>query len=198
MTRISVYSAALVAAVAATVMTVASISVPHWISYSVTTEHQTFSRHIGLHRSCSNLYDPPCRTFPTEDQCQGDERYFCSMWRSIGFLASFSVILHLATLVSFLVVMGGGRFKREVGWKVVSVLLLSVAAVEVVIISIVAYLFDNDEQFIVPGWNLDTSWGLCTASAVISVVCAAGLALSAFVLPPEDDYECLEDPMPYS
>lgn len=197
MTRISVYSAALVAFVAATAMTVASITVPHWITYSVTTDdHSTYSKHIGLHRSCSNLYDPPCRTFPTEDQCQGDERYFCSMWRTVGFLASFGVIMHLAGLVTFLVIMGGGKFKREVGWKVLSSLLLGVAAIEFVIIGIVAYLYDHDEQFIVPGWNLDTSWILCTISASLSVLCAVGLTLSAYLLPEEDGYEFLEDPWP--
>ena len=58
-----------------------------------------------------------------------------------------------------------------------------------------AYLFDNDEQFIVPGWQLDTSWILCTTSGGIAVLSALGLTISAFVLPPEDGYEFINDPV---
>ena len=56
-------------------------------------------------------------------------------------------------------------------------------------------MFDNDEQFIVPGWHLDKSWILCTVSGGIAVLCALGLAISAFVLPPEEGYEFLDDPL---
>ncbi|EEY14392.1 conserved hypothetical protein [Verticillium alfalfae VaMs.102] len=196
MTRVSVYSAALVAFVAATTMTIASITVPHWISYSATTvDGHTYSKHIGLHRTCSNLYDPPCREFPTADQCTG-ERSFCSMWRTVGFLASFATILQLATIVSFLVIMVGGRFKREVGWKLLGLMLIVVGLFEFSIMGVVAYLFDHDQQFTVPGWTLDTSWVLMTVSASVSLVCAVGLAVSAYVLPSEDGYDFLEDPIP--
>ena len=56
-----------------------------------------------------------------------------------------------------------------------------------------AYLFDNDEQFLVPGWHFGSSWYLCCLSAIISIFCAAALCLSAFILPQEDGYELLED-----
>ncbi len=56
------------------------------------------------------------------------------------------------------------------------------------------YLLDNDEKFIVPGWRLDTSWILCTISGGVAILSALGLAMSAFILPPEDGYEFLEDP----
>ncbi|KAK1512125.1 hypothetical protein CTAM01_01055, partial [Colletotrichum tamarilloi] len=197
MTRVSVYSAALVAFVAATAMIIASITLPHWVTYTVTTaEGKEYSKHIGLHRSCSTGFDEPCQVFPTEELCANGERYFCSMWRSVGFLASFSTILHLASIVTFLVIMGGGKYKRETGWTVLGGLLVFVAAIEFTLMGIVAYLYDNDEQFQVPGWGLDSSWILCTVSASISILCAAGLAISAFVLPPEEGYEFLNDPMP--
>ncbi|KAL0942667.1 uncharacterized protein CTRU02_200553 [Colletotrichum truncatum] len=198
MTRVSVYSAALVAFVAATAMIIASITLPHWVTYSVTaTDGNEFSKHIGLHKACSNLYDPQCQEFPTEELCSKDgERYFCSMWRSVGFLASFSTIMHLASLVTFLIIMSGGKYKRETGWKVLSGLLLVVAVVEFTLMGIVAYLYDHDEQFRVPGWGLDTSWILCTVSASLSVLCAFGLAISSFILPPEEGYEFLNDPLP--
>jgi hypothetical protein len=46
-------------------------------------------------------------------------------------------------------------------------------------------------MFIVPGWRLDTSWVLCTVSGSVAVLSAVGLAIAAFVLPPEEGYEFL-------
>ncbi|KAF7563029.1 hypothetical protein G7046_g1110 [Stylonectria norvegica] len=196
MTRVSVYTSALVAFVAATAMIIASIWMPQWVSYSVTTGGgETFEKHIGLHRSCSSLDNPPCRDFPYKDMCQGEERYFCSMWRTVGFMASFATILCLACVVSFVVIMSGGKYKRETGWPFVSVMLTLVAAVEFAVISIVAYLYDNDDQFTVPGWNLDVSFYLSTVSAAICLLSAAALAVSAYLLPPEEGYDFLEDPL---
>ncbi|KND86657.1 hypothetical protein TOPH_08705 [Tolypocladium ophioglossoides CBS 100239] len=197
MTRVSVYSAALVACVAATAMIVASIATPNWVSYSVTTaQGETFEKHIGLHKSCSNLDAPACRDFPYAELCQaGEERYFCSMWRTVGFMASLAAILCLAGLVGFAVILRGGKYKRETGWPFVGGMLSLVAVVEFVMISIVAYLFENDDQFTVPGWNLDFSWYLSTVSAALCLLAAAGLAVSAYLLPPEEGYEFLEDPL---
>ncbi|KAI9900040.1 hypothetical protein N3K66_004302 [Trichothecium roseum] len=196
MTRVYVYASALVAFVAATAMIVSSLWIPNWVSYSVTTSAgETFEKHIGLHRSCSNIDDPPCRPFPYKELCQEGERYFCSMWRTVGFLSSFSVILVLASLVCFFVVMKGGKLKRETGWPFVAGMLSLVAIVELAVISIVAYLYDNDDQFTVPGWNLDVSWYLSTVSAALSLVAAAGLAASSYLLPPEEGYDFLDDPL---
>merc|ERR1712169_153379 len=170
MTRVSVYSGTLVAFVAATAMTIAAIATPHWVSYTVTTtagDH--LSKHIGLHKSCSTLDDPPCRNFPYKSLCQEGERYFCSMWRSVGFL----------------VVMKGGKYKRETGWPFITSMLAIVSATEFVVFAIVAYLYDNDDQFTVPGWNLDVSWILSTVSASVCALAGAGLAASAYLLPPE-------------
>lgn len=119
-------------------MIIASIWMPNWVSYSVTAANgETFEKHIGLHKSCSTLDDPPCRDFPYKELCQQGERYFCSMWRTVGFMASFATILCLACLVSFTVIMAGGKYKRETGWPFVGVMLTLVAVVEFVIISIV-------------------------------------------------------------
>ena len=119
-------------------MVLASIVIPSWVTYSVTTlKGDTFEKHIGLHKSCSTLNDPKCRPFPTEELCMAGERYFCSLWRTIGFLASFSAILCLACLVSFLVVMSGGKYKRETGWRLVVGMLSLVSVVQLAIISMV-------------------------------------------------------------
>jgi len=55
------------------------------------------------------------------------------------------------------------------------------------------YIFDNDDIFHVPGYALDASWYLCTASAVIAAACAFNLAISAYVLAPEGGYIFLGD-----
>ena len=130
---------------------------------------------------------------------------------------SFAVIFEMATLVSFLVIMLGGKATRLRGWSIIAVLIVAVAAVQFSCFSIVvcffvvlppwngcglltrsdpssqAYLFDNDEQFLVPGWHFGSSWYLCCLSAILAVFCAAALCLSAYILPQEDGYELLED-----
>ncbi|KAG9252058.1 uncharacterized protein F5Z01DRAFT_247036 [Emericellopsis atlantica] len=196
MTRLLVYSAALVGFLASTSMIIASIILPQWVSYTITTSAgETLTKTIGLHKSCSSLADPPCRPFPYHDLCQSGERYFCSMWRSVGFMATLSAILCLACLVAFTVVMSGGKYKRETGWPFVTVMLSLVAIVQFVVIAIVAYLYDHDDQFTVPGWHLDISWILSTVSATICALAAVGLAASAYMLPQEDGYDFLEDPL---
>ncbi|KAI0393346.1 hypothetical protein F5Y17DRAFT_459018 [Xylariaceae sp. FL0594] len=196
MTRTIVYSVALGIFVCTTALTLASLLTPHWVTYSVTAAPTgaTFSKHLGLHESCSTESSPRCQPFPSDDDCR-DDRPFCSLWRSSGFLLSFATIVELATLVTFVVVLAGGKYKRETGWRIVGGLLMADAVVEFASMGIVAWLFDHDSQFIVPGWSLDYSFYLCTASAAVSVVLAAVLAASAYVLPPEDDYEYLEDPV---
>ncbi|KJZ78739.1 hypothetical protein HIM_02130 [Hirsutella minnesotensis 3608] len=194
MTRVSVYASALVAFVAATVMIITSTATPNWVSYSVTTaKGETFEKHIGLHKSCSNLNEPRCHDFPAPELCQADGRYFCSMWRTIGFMASLATILCLACVVAFVVIMRGGKYKRETGWPFIAGMLSFVAIAELVVISMVAYLFDHDDQFNIPGWNLDFSWYLSTVSAVICLLSAIGLITSAYLLPPEEGYEFLGD-----
>lgn len=55
-------------------------------------------------------------------------------------------------------------------------------------------MFNNDDQFSLPGWRLSSSWILCVVSASVSVLLAVGLWASAQFLPAEDDYEYLDDP----
>ncbi|KAI0875647.1 hypothetical protein GGS24DRAFT_454331 [Hypoxylon argillaceum] len=195
MTRKIVYSVALGVFVCTTILTLTSLVTTHWVTYSVTASTgATFTKRLGLHESCSSVAaDPACRPFPSDDDCR-DDKAFCSLWRTSGFLLSFATIVELATLVSFLVVLAGGKFKREGGWRLIGGLLLADAVVEFAGMGIVAWLFEHDSQFVVPGWSLDYSFYLCTTSASVSVLLAAVLAASAYVLPPEDDYESIEDP----
>lgn len=115
-------------------MTLASILVPHWVSMDVPIHgsDKTYSQHLGLHHYCNTaLPDKPCRAFPdTDKDCSGDDKYFCSMWRTSGFLMSFATIAELATVVGFVVTIGGGQVKREYGWKVLCGLLATVSVAQ--------------------------------------------------------------------
>lgn len=52
------------------------------------------------------------------------------MWRSIGFLMSFAVVLDGMTLITYLIILGGGKQKRESGWKLLTLFLLMVGLVQ--------------------------------------------------------------------
>ncbi|TVY33890.1 hypothetical protein LSUB1_G006128 [Lachnellula subtilissima] len=192
MTRVLVYSTTLVAFVAATAMTFAAIFIPDWVTWDVTTQlgaHNT--RIIGLHRSCTTTpLENRCVHFPQKHDCDGDDRYFCSMWRSVGFLMSFAAVFELVIIVAYCVVIVGGKQKREIGWKVLASMLMLVGIVQCAAMAIVAYLYDNDDRFFV-GWKLDKAWILCTVSWCIAVISAAFLSLSAYAFPPEGGYELI-------
>ncbi|KAF7889781.1 uncharacterized protein EAF02_002196 [Botrytis sinoallii] len=190
MTRVYVYSVALAVFIAATTLTFVSIFIPDWITWDVTTPNGNHvTKSIGLHRSYSSLTGHSSH-FPTSEDCAGPDRGFCSMWRSVGFLMSFAAVVELVTLVAYVVVLFGGKQKRETGWKILAFLLVLVGIVQAAGMSIVAYLYDHDEQFF-PGWKLDKGWIFCTISWCLSIASAAGIAISAFALAPEDGYELI-------
>ncbi|KAK0107256.1 hypothetical protein ONS95_003957 [Cadophora gregata] len=190
MTRTFVYNTALVAFMAATTMTFAAIFIPDWVTYSVNSPSGGhYRKTIGLHKSCSSTSNT-CTHFPQKEDCHGSDRYFCSMWRSVGFLMSFAAVLELGTIVAYVIILGGGRQKRETGWKVLAFMLVLVGIVQCAGMAIVAYLFDNDDRFFV-GWKLDKSWILCTVSWSIAIISAALISLSAFVFPSEGGYELI-------
>ncbi|RFU36164.1 hypothetical protein B7463_g190, partial [Scytalidium lignicola] len=191
MTRVIVYSTALVAFLAATALTFAAIALPDWMSWNVTTSTGShISKRIGLHRSCSSV-DSTCRHFPSDfDDCNGSDRYFCSMWRSVGFLMSFTAVLELVTIVMYGVILIGGKQKRQNGWKLLSFMLVIVGLAQIAATAIVAYLFDNDDRFFV-GWKLDKSFIFCTVSGAIALLSAPAIAISAYLFPDETGYELI-------
>lgn len=83
----------------------------------------------GLHKRCSSLTHT-CEPYPQYEDCHGDNRHFCSMWRTVGFLMSFAVVLEGMTLIAYLVILAGGKQKRESGWKILSTLLLLAGLVQ--------------------------------------------------------------------
>lgn len=52
------------------------------------------------------------------------------MWRSVGFLMSFAVVLEGVTLFTFTVILAGGKQKREAGWKILTGLLILVGLIQ--------------------------------------------------------------------
>ena len=184
-------------------MATASILFPNWVSYSATTA--AGSRHwksIGLWTACASvsagIHGHECHPFPRDEMCGagGDEaQFFCSTWRAIGLVASLAIAGHIATVVAFLVVLAGGKAKRQSGWKLLGALMLLLAVAEFCVIGAVAYLYDNDDEFMVPGWYLDKSWYLGGVGATVTTLTALGLAFSAVVLPPELGYQLLKDSM---
>lgn len=134
-------------------------------------------------------------------------------------MMSFAVVIEGMTLIAFIVVLVGGKQKREQGWTVVSGLLLLAGLIQCAGMTIIvsslpcvcaaevirfpkwrlnclfpaqAFLYDNDDRFF-PGWKLDISWILCTTSWSVLVVLASGIAASAFLLPSEGGYELIPD-----
>jgi hypothetical protein len=87
--------------------------------------HQTY----GLHRLCSS-FTHQCAHFPQYDDCHGRNRSFCQLWRSVGWMMSFAVALEGMTLVAYIVIIKGGRQKRETGWSILSLLLLLTGLVQ--------------------------------------------------------------------
>ncbi|KAI9789095.1 MAG: hypothetical protein M1816_006345 [Peltula sp. TS41687] len=114
------------------------------------------------------------------------------MWRTVGFLMSFSVVLQGMTLVAYIAILAGGRQKRETGWRILSSFLLLTGLVQCASMAIMAFLYDHDDRFFV-GWKLDNSWILCTISWTVLVLSAGALAASTWLLPPEGGYELISN-----
>ena len=83
----------------------------------------------GLHSRCNSVTDT-CSYFPQDADCHGEDRNFCSLWRTVGFLMSLAVVLEGMTLIAFAVMLAGGKQKRESGWRIVCALLCIVGVVQ--------------------------------------------------------------------
>jgi hypothetical protein len=121
---------------------------------------------------------------------------------------SFAIVLQGISVVTYLVILSGGKRLRENGWGVLSLMVGLSAIVQAAGMSIVvsfllcdweeyannlqAYLFDNEDRFFV-GWKLDQSWVFCTVSWCISLFCAGAVVVAAKILPSEGGYELIPD-----
>jgi len=191
MTRIAVYSGAFVLFLGATAATLYSIFADNWLVWHAESRRgDHFTKIIGLHHSWTSTTDR-WEVFPHKEDCRNMEGHFCQMWRTVGFLMNIAAVLELATLIAYLVIIIGGRQKREYGWKVLVALLALIGIIQCFAMSTVSYLYDYDHQFSVPGWRLDWGYSWCTFSWCISILLAAGISLSAYLLPSEGGYELI-------
>jgi hypothetical protein len=136
MTRRVVYGISLWVYLGAVACTIAAIALPNWISYTSPTDNDPIHVSYGLHKRCSSITGV-CIPFPQDSDCYGDNRSFCSMWRSTAFLMNFSIVFEVAVLVAYIVILVGGRGARESGWKILSPLLFIATAVQLVAMSLV-------------------------------------------------------------
>lgn len=131
-------------------LTIASIALPSWITYTSPASSRSNPIHVsyGLHTRCSSITGQ-CTPFPAYEDCTGEDRYFCSMWRSTGFLMNFSVVVELAVVIAYIVVLVGGRASREEGWKVLVGLLSLCAIGQMIAMSLVVgfALARNEENY---------------------------------------------------
>jgi hypothetical protein len=212
-------------------MTIASIALPRWVRWESVRPSTRSHFHsqpptepakqdiggdikftYGLHRKCSSVTGA-CDPFPTPRDCERDGVAFCALWRSVGFLCSFAVLLEAACVVSLAITLLGGVRSRTYGWRVVCALMALGACAQMAGMAIVvrfppsfgspstilanwrpaqAYEFDHDDRFF-PGWKLDVSWILCTVSWCLLAVTGVGIGVSACVLPSEGGYELIPD-----
>jgi hypothetical protein len=148
MTRRIVYGISLWVYLGAFACSIAAVALPNWISYTSPTDNDPIHVSYGLHKRCSSITGQ-CTPFPQDQDCYGDDRSFCSMWRSTGFLMNFSIIFEVAVLVAYLVILVGGRGTREVGWKILTPLLLVVAAAQLVAMTLVVRLMSERDWDVV-------------------------------------------------
>jgi hypothetical protein len=59
------------------------------------------------------------------------------MWRTVGFLMSFAVVLEGMCLVAYFVILAGGKQLRETGWSILSLLIVIAAIVQCASMSLV-------------------------------------------------------------
>lgn len=112
-------------------MTLASIFIPNWVAWEVESPAGTFTKTLGLYKSCSSVDGRThCDYFPAGDECRVEDHHFCSMWKSVAFMMSAAAVFELVTLVTFLMLIVGGRQKRERGWRVLAFLLVLVGILQ--------------------------------------------------------------------
>ncbi|KAL2119501.1 hypothetical protein VTJ04DRAFT_6462 [Mycothermus thermophilus] len=219
MIRSVVYAAASVGLLAATALTISSLLSPSWVTYTTHPPSgataAAVTDAIGLYQRCTTTLSTAgtrtvvCTRFPEPSRCgvggsKGDDEVFgivgdndlpgpsfCSMWQTAGFLVGLAVLADVVTMAVIGLVMAGGKQRRINGWKVVCSVLVIGAGVQLGGLAVVAYLFDHDDLFLVPGYELGMAFYLSAGSVVAAMLAAAGLAISAIVLPREDGYEML-------
>jgi len=105
---------------------------------------------------------------------------------------TFAVVIEGMTIVAFVILISGGKQRREQGWGVMAILAGLAAFIQLAAMALTAYVFENDDRFFA-GWYLDKSWVMCTISWSFQAFCALAITMAALVLPSEGGYELILD-----
>jgi hypothetical protein len=62
------------------------------------------------------------------------------MWRSVGFLMTFGVVLMSIAVLVYFVILSGGKRLRETGWTFLSLIIAGSVAVQVAAMALVVAL----------------------------------------------------------
>ncbi|KAK4457663.1 hypothetical protein QBC42DRAFT_278601 [Cladorrhinum samala] len=199
-----VYRGGLMGVAIATTLTLLSVSRPYWITLS---HPPLMSDSIGLYQRCtssssssSSSQTRTCNRFPDERKCplnQGNtsnENSFCSMWSTAGAVTALIVpLMEFLTLAVMMVKFrffdrrggGGGRGGVQEGWKAIfpAGMVILAAGFEGFGVAVMAYIFDNDEMFLVPGYELGLSWYLALMSSAMLWLTASWMVIGSWILP---------------
>ena len=118
-------------------MTIVSIIMPNWVSMQWTTDYgNTLHDSIGLYQRCKSTGTVErCDPFPESVRhlASGHDR----LWRAAGLTMTLAAVLELAVVVLFMVVLAGGKPRREKGWRVLAGLLVVVALLQLFALALV-------------------------------------------------------------
>ncbi|ORY73863.1 hypothetical protein BCR35DRAFT_306977 [Leucosporidium creatinivorum] len=114
---------------------------------------------------------------------------FCDSWVTAGYAQQLAIVFAAAAILAALVVLLGGRLKRESGWRIIAGLLSVHAACLIVSTSLIVHEFRTDDRFYF-GSTLDRGYIESTVAWALDVVIVGALVLVGVVgFTREDDYE---------
>ncbi|KAI5117783.1 hypothetical protein M0805_000426 [Coniferiporia weirii] len=129
--------------------------------------------------------DYSCRPFPSrkEDQCEGDNRMFCTLWWSAGYSAELGVVFGAAALLAVLIGISTHSRRRRV-WRGIAGMQVFHAAFKIIAFSIITHLYNTSRHPFFEFARPSTAYVLNTISWVADVfviigVLATGLSADA-------------------
>ncbi|KAL5528150.1 hypothetical protein ACEPAF_7286 [Sanghuangporus sanghuang] len=158
--RITSYVITFLAVAITTLLNVLSIIRPDWLyAHPPDIFHtKTIIRYGLLERCERQIIDFPgpgesgkirytdysCRPFPSrkEDDCEGDNRYFCVMWWTAGYAAELGVVFGAGALMAVLIGVST-RSRRMRVWRAVAGLEGLHASFKIITFSLITHLYST-------------------------------------------------------
>ncbi|CAG8582370.1 11456_t:CDS:2 [Paraglomus brasilianum] len=161
-----------------------SLIMPNWLVY-VSRFPLKLEIHYGLFKKCSSVQG--CYPFPSPERNDCDEEWFCELWNAARFAVLFAAFVGAVTWLALVVVMLGGRGKRERMWGSIAAWLMFHAFFQFTAVGLIAYLFNNSDRFYF-GYKYDMSFIFATISGSLSVMLSISLVLNGVLVPSRYDY----------